>query len=101
MPAHLIHPPVTMDKLRNGLKEANKIIYNITREQLKVLRNMSSEVPKELKPYFYQTYITEIYLDRLKEYDFDTLHPEMDVWNTKDMLKLNLKMTAGSTFNSM
>ena len=101
LPAHLQHPPVSMEQLRVGLRESNKVLHDVTREQLAALRAMSKDIPKPIKPYFYQTYITEMYLDRLKELDYDTLHPEMDVWNNMDMFKLSLKMTAASKLGTM
>jgi hypothetical protein len=60
---------------------------------------MQGDIPKQLRPYFFQTYAIETYLDTLKEKDFDTLDPELHVWAPKQMLKLNAKMLWGNTIN--
>jgi phytoene/squalene synthetase len=100
IPKHLQNiETITMSTLRTGLRETNKVIYNVATEQLKKLRTMQGDIPKQLRPYFFQTYAIETYLDALKEKDFDTLDPELHVWAPKQMLKLNAKMLWGNTIN--
>ena len=100
IPSHLQNiKTITMEELRTGLRESNKTMAKICREQIAALRKMQVDVPKALRPYFFQTYVAETYLDLLEELDYDTLDPQLHIWGPKQMFKLQAKMLWGKTIS--